>query len=60
MKNMLESIATRVLISGVYNYLLQELLYTLYDKTLINMKQMMENHVQVEEANMTRWGHHHF
>jgi hypothetical protein len=47
-KNMLESIATRVLISGVY------------DKTLINMKQMMENHVQVEEANMTRWGHHHF
>lgn len=42
---MLESITTRALISGVYNYLLWELLYTLHDKTLINMKQMMENYV---------------
>ena len=45
MKNLPESIITKALISRVYNYYLWENLYTLHDKTLINVKQVVENHI---------------
>jgi hypothetical protein len=45
MKNLPESIITKALISRVYNYYLWENLYTLHDKTLINVKQVVENYI---------------
>jgi hypothetical protein len=56
MENILKTIATETLISGVYNYFLWEHLYTLHDITLINIKRVMKNHIQAEEANMTKQG----
>jgi hypothetical protein len=53
MENILKTIATETLISGVYNYFLWEL-YTLHHITLINIKRVMKNHIQAEEANMTK------
>lgn len=56
MENLLQTITSETLISGVYNYFLWEHLYILHDTTLINMKQVMKNHIQAEEANVTRQG----
>lgn len=57
---MLEPIATKSLISGFYNYLLWERLYSFHNKTLLKMNQVMENYVRIEEVSVTRKGHHLF
>jgi hypothetical protein len=35
-------------------------MYTLHDITLLNMKQVMEDYIREEEANVTRQGHYNF
>jgi hypothetical protein len=57
---MLEPITTKSLISGVYKYLLWKRLYSFHDKTLLKMNQVMENHVRVEEASVTRKSYYRF
>jgi hypothetical protein len=57
---MLEPIATKFLISGVYNYSFWKCLCSFYDKTLLKMNQVMVNHVRVEEASVTRKGYYRF
>lgn len=59
-KNMLEPIITKSLISGLDNYSLWKRLYSFHDKTLLKMNQVMENHVRVEEASVTRKGYYRF
>jgi hypothetical protein len=53
-KNLFKTIIIKVLINGVYNYLSWERLYTLPNMTLLNVKQVMKNHIQVEEENATK------
>jgi len=40
--------------------MLWERLYTLNDKTRIDVKQVMKNHIQVEKASVTKQDHHCF
>jgi hypothetical protein len=56
-ENLIELIATKSLISGVYNYSLYERLYTLPCRTLLNVKQVMENHIRVDKISMTKQEH---
>jgi hypothetical protein len=56
-ENLIELIATKVLISGVYNYSLYERLYTLPGQTLLNVKQVMENHIRVDKISMIKQEH---
>jgi uncharacterized protein (DUF111 family) len=60
MENLIEHIITKALVSGVSNYMLWERLYTLNDKTRIDVKQVMKNHIQVEEVSVTKQDHHCF
>jgi hypothetical protein len=59
-EKLIEHIITKVVINGVYNCMLWERLYTLNDKTRIDVKQVMQNHIQVEEASVTKQSHHCF
>jgi hypothetical protein len=58
MENLLELIITEALINRVPHYLLYEHIYTPHDKTFVKVKQVMENHIRAEEANVTKQGHH--
>jgi hypothetical protein len=44
-KNLLEHVITKALNTRVYNYFLWEQLNTLHYWTLLNVKQVIENHV---------------
>jgi hypothetical protein len=57
--NLLELINIQALINEIYNYLYENL-YIFHDKTLINMKQVMKNHIQVEKVSVTKHDHHRF
>jgi len=57
--NLLELINIQALINEIYNYLYENL-YIFHDKTLINMKQVMKNHIQVEKISVTKHDHHRF
>jgi len=57
---MLELIAIKTLMHGVYNYSLWERLYTLSDKNLLIIKHVMNNYNWLEEASVTRQNHPRF
>ena len=52
MKMLLKLIITKALICEVYNCSLQELMYTLLNMTLVNVKVEMKNHIEVQEASV--------
>lgn len=54
MKRLLESVASKVLISEVKEHTLGRELYALLDKSLFKMKRVIENHIWVEEASVLR------
>lgn len=60
MKNLFETITTKALIKGVYNYSLWKMLYTLSKKTFLSIKHTIENYLRVEEDSMIRQGHPSF
>jgi uncharacterized protein YjfI (DUF2170 family) len=50
MKKLLELVALKALIRGVKQHALYKKLYALLDKSLLKVKQVMENHIRVEEV----------
>lgn len=54
MKRIFEPIAIKTLISGVNNYCLWVKLYTIPNKDLLKVKHIIENHIRVEEASVTK------
>jgi len=60
MERLFEPIATKPLISGVYNYSFWVKLYTIIDKDLLEVKHAIENHIRVEKASVTKQGHLYF
>ena len=54
MERLIEPIAIKVLINGVYNYFLWKRLYALSNWNLLDIKHTMKNYIRVEEASMTR------
>lgn len=54
MKKLLESIASKVLISEVKEHTLRREFYALLDKSLFKMKRVIENHIWVEKASVLR------
>ena len=59
-EDLLEPITTKTLINRVYNYSSQEKLYTLPDKDFFSIKHVMDNHIRVKKASMTRQSRPHF
>ena len=45
-----EHMATKTLISGVYNYSLWKRLFALPDATFFKVKQVIENHIRVKKV----------
>jgi hypothetical protein len=54
-KKLLELVALEALIRGVREHAIQRKLYTLPDRSLLKMKQVMKNHIRVEDANLLRY-----
>jgi len=52
MKKLLELVALEALIRGVKQHALYKKLYALLDKSLLKVKQVMENHIRVEEVSL--------
>lgn len=52
-ENLLKPMTIKALINIVHNYSIWEHLYTLLDRSLLNVKQVMENHICVEEASVS-------
>jgi hypothetical protein len=50
-KELFESIALEALIKGVNEHTLWRKIYILPDRNLLKVKQVMRNHIQMEEAN---------
>ena len=56
MKKLLELVALKALIRGVKQHALYKKLYALLDKSLLKVKQVMENHIRVEEVSLLWYG----
>jgi hypothetical protein len=54
-KKLLELVALEALIRGVREHVIQRKLYTLPDRSLLKVKQVMKNHIRVEDANLLRY-----
>jgi hypothetical protein len=54
MERLLELIITKALISGVYNYSMWKILYTIPNINLYSVKQAMKNYIRVKEAYVIR------
>jgi hypothetical protein len=54
-KKLLELVALEALIRGVREHAIQRKLYTLPDRSLLKVKQVMKNHIRVEDANLLRY-----
>lgn len=54
-KKLLEPTTLKVLIRGVREYAIQKKFYTLPDRSLLKVKQVMKTHIQVEDANLLRY-----
>lgn len=54
-KKLIDLVALKALISGVKEHSLWKNLYALLDRSLLKVKQAMENHIRVEEANILRY-----
>jgi hypothetical protein len=54
MERLIEPIAIKVLINGVYNYFLWKRLYALSNWNLLDIKHTMKNYIRVEEASIIR------
>jgi len=52
MKKLIQLVASEALINGVRECSLWRDLYALPDRSLIRVKQVMENHIWVEKANI--------
>jgi hypothetical protein len=52
-ENLLKPMTIKALINIVHNYFIWEHLYTLPDWSLLNVKQVMENHICVEAASVS-------
>lgn len=53
-EELIEPIASKALINRVMEHPLWKDLYTLYDISLLKVKQVMKNQIRVEEADMLR------
>jgi hypothetical protein len=51
-EELLELIALETLIKRVREHVIWRKLYALLDKSLLKVKQVMKNHIQVEEADL--------
>ena len=60
MKNMHKLISIKVLINGVYNYLLREYMYALPNTTQLSVKLAMVNNIKEKEASIIRQSHPRF
>jgi hypothetical protein len=55
-EELLELVALETLIKRVREHVIWRKLYALLDKSLLKVKQVMKNHIQVEEADLLRHG----